>query len=1021
MLPTGRRRAGTLSSMTTCLALLFLLASTASAAVLGIDFGTQNLKAALVKPGIPLDIVLTKDSKRKEVAAVAFKPNRDDKNNIVAELGVFPERAYGGDALALQGRIPGEVFPNLKLLLGLQWGIEANKTAGIYLDRYPGVRMSQEKDLGTTVFGSSAFVDEVIPFSVEELIGMQLANIKRNAESMAGGALVEDAVITIPAFYTADEKVAIVKAAGFAGLSVSSLISDGLAVGLDYAKTRTFPEVTKGEKPEYHMVFDMGAGSTTATLMRFQSRSVKDVGRFNKTIQEVTVLGTGWDRMLGGDTLNHVIMEDFLDELMKKHTLKSRGTSREEIKSNGRAMARFFKEAERVRQVLSANSDTSTHFEEILPDIDLRTKLSRRQFETLVIEFADRVDRPIKSALAMAKMSMADVDSVILHGGAVRTPFVQKKLEEVVGDSAKLRSNVNADESAVFGAAFKAASLSPSFKVKEIWNTDIPGYATGLMYLDDEKERKKPLFGANAAAGQGSTTKSVTFKDKEDFAFGLVQNVDGYDRAIRRVQTENLTISVDELVRRFSCDKQDIKTQFSIRLSSISGLPEVLGGTVSCEVDENAKTGSVGDTVKDWFGFGKKKDQEPLGEEQEHDGPTEEVEAAESTTSSAEAESATTLTDTASASSSAEPEPPKKRLESIPIRFSSTSEGNPQPELEELVRMKDRLDAFDESDRNRYAREEAQNVLEAYTYSVRDLLENSDYEPFSTSAQRDEISKTLQNTRQWMESSGEIFKATKETLTSKHKALKDLVEPIKARRKEGDSRPEMVKKLRNSLDQVQKMMGRVQETIDSINEAVRSEMAQSSSTTTPEAGSSTPVAAPADDLADLEEPDASSSTSTTEASSFASAKPSVPDYMNLSDITASYEAVLAWLTEKEAEQEKLQSHEEPVLHIKDLEAKAVELNQAMKDLINTRLKAERSSNSSTKKAKSSKTKKTSSPSTASVGDEDAAEETSGPSDESSTKSNDKPNAKTKITGQESLEDMMQRIREGGPGQKRDEL
>ncbi|KAI7120518.1 hypothetical protein KC352_g33095, partial [Hortaea werneckii] len=105
------------------LAAVFLFTATASAAssVLGLDFGTLNLKAALVKPGIPLEIVLTKDSKRKESAAVAFKPSRGSNNEIIAEVGTFPERLYGGDALSLQGRMPGEVYPNLKPLLGLPW------------------------------------------------------------------------------------------------------------------------------------------------------------------------------------------------------------------------------------------------------------------------------------------------------------------------------------------------------------------------------------------------------------------------------------------------------------------------------------------------------------------------------------------------------------------------------------------------------------------------------------------------------------------------------------------------------------------------------------------------------------------------------------------------------------------------------------------------------------------------------------------------------------------------------------
>ncbi|KAI7574292.1 hypothetical protein KC343_g23167, partial [Hortaea werneckii] len=207
------------------------------------------------------------------------------------------------------------------------------------------------------MFKSSAFHESEMPWSVEELLAMELANIRHNAEAMAGqGQSVEDVVITVPAFYTADERRAIERAAELAGLQVNSLISDGLAVGLEYAKSRTFPDVSKeGGKPEYHMVYDMGAGSTTATLMRFQGRSVKDVGRFNKTVQEVAVLGTGWDRTLGGDSFNQVILEDYVQKFLTKPALKSRGTSAADVKGNARLMSRLWKEVEKARQVLSAN------------------------------------------------------------------------------------------------------------------------------------------------------------------------------------------------------------------------------------------------------------------------------------------------------------------------------------------------------------------------------------------------------------------------------------------------------------------------------------------------------------------------------------------------------------------------------------------------------------------------------------------------------------------------------------------
>lgn len=88
----------------TLLGAVFLLATNAMAAsaVLGVDLGTEYIKAALVKPGMPLDIVLTKDSRRKETSAVAFKPAPGG-----AQAGQLPERAYGADAIALSARFPG--------------------------------------------------------------------------------------------------------------------------------------------------------------------------------------------------------------------------------------------------------------------------------------------------------------------------------------------------------------------------------------------------------------------------------------------------------------------------------------------------------------------------------------------------------------------------------------------------------------------------------------------------------------------------------------------------------------------------------------------------------------------------------------------------------------------------------------------------------------------------------------------------------------------------------------------------
>lgn len=503
MAPPGRRR-NFLSPLTTVLALVLLFTSTASAAsaVLGIDFGTEYLKAALVKPGIPLEIVPTKDSKRKETSALAFKPSKSGP----LPAGSYPERFYGGDAVALQARFPADVYPNLKWLLGVQ---SDASVVGEWKERYPAVAVSKS-ERGTVQLESNIFAEPKDgQFSVEELLAMELKNVRENAKALAGkGTEIEDAVFSVPPFYTVEERRALEVAARLAGLKVLSVISEGLAVGINYATPRTFPDVNddKGGKPEVNIVFDMGAGSASATVLKFQGRQVKDIGRFNKTVQEVIVLGTGWDKSLGGDALNTLILNDMVEQFVALPNAKSASITAEAVKAHGRTSAKLWKEAEKVRQVLSANTQTQAYFEGLYEDVDFRYKITRSQFEELAASHAAKIDGPIEIALEAAGLKLADIDSLIVHGGASRTPFVQSRLEALVGKS-KIKANVNSDEAAVFGAAFKAASQSPSFRVKEIRDQDTQGYTHGIKYMFNMKERDQKVFTPSTKIGATSTLR----------------------------------------------------------------------------------------------------------------------------------------------------------------------------------------------------------------------------------------------------------------------------------------------------------------------------------------------------------------------------------------------------------------------------------------------------------------------------------------------------------------------------------
>ncbi|KAI1293315.1 Hsp70 protein-domain-containing protein [Xylaria venustula] len=933
-------------SPTTILLSALLLFSTnvlAVSAVLGVDLGTEYIKASLVKPGIPLDIVLTKDSRRKETAAVAFKPSQH-----ALQSGSYPERAYGSDAVALAARFPGDVYPNLKTLLGLPLG---DSIVQEYAARHPSLQLEAVKDRGTVAFKSKA-TEEEEAWMVEELLAMELQSIQRNAEALAGSdSSVRSVVITVPPFYTTDEKRAVELACDLVGLKVLSLISDGLAVGLNYATSRTFPTVNEGGKPEYHLVFDMGAGSTKATVMKFQGRTVKDTGKFNKTIQEVLVVGNGWDRTLGGDAFNYLIVDDMISKFVETSAAKKASVTVEGVKGHGRAMAKLLKEAERLRHILSANVDAAGSFEGLYEDIDFRYKVARADFEKLAESHAERVSVAVQKALDVAELDITQVDSIILHGGASRTPFVQKQLEKFAG-SDKLRSNVNSDEAAVFGAGFRAAELSPSFRVKEIRVSDQAAYAAGVKWTNsNDKVQQQRLWTERSLLG--AAPKEVTFTNREDFSLRFFQQVpstEGFvEKETKEIKTKNLTATVASLAEKYGCAEADIQFKAQLRLSTENGEVQVVKSFVECEIEVVEKEGIIGG-VKNLFGFGKNKDQKPLADGEES---SESETTSTDTTTASSTESAATPSSSESAESS---EAVKKQLVSIPVGYSTEKLGTPGLSKADLTKGKDRLKAFETSDKARRLREETLNQLEGFTYKVRDLLDSDAFIAASTPEERAKLESKASEASDWVYGDG--ADAPQKELKSRLKELKDLVSPIQTRIEESSKRPELVKVLKSTLNEtniwIDKIKGQILEA-----EAYASSVSTSATLSTEAASSVTE--APSQEGGDFDglEDESTTTSSTTTAVEDIGPPPSLYTLEDIKELTGLYDSIVSWLEEKLAEQEKLPETADPVLLVKEITEQTKKLEKAGVDMAMRSVKkfeAKFKKNSNSKKSTKTKTK-----------------------------------------------------------------
>ncbi|KAI1343914.1 actin-like ATPase domain-containing protein [Xylariaceae sp. FL0016] len=925
----------------------------AISAVLGVDLGTEYIKAALVKPGIPLEIVLTKDSRRKETSAVTFKPSQN-----ALKSGSYPERFYGSDAMALAARFPNDVYPNLKTLLGLPLD---DPIAKEYAARHPALQLEAHKTRGTAAFKSAATAEEEA-WMVEELLAMEIQSIQRNAEAMAGpDSTVRSVVITVPPFYSAEEKRAVELACELVGLKVLSLISDGLAVGLNYATSRTFPVVNDGGKPEYHMVFDMGAGSTKATVMKFQGRNVKDVGKFTKPVQEVQVMGSGWDRTVGGDAFNYLIVDDMISKFVESKAAQKASVTAEGVRGHGRAMAKLLKEAERLRHILSANIETATSFEGLYDDVDFRYKITRSYFEEMAESYVEKVGVAVQKALDVAELDIKQLDSIILFGGASRTPFVQKQLEKIAG-SDRLRGNVNSDEAAVFGAGFRAAELSPSFRVKEIRVSDGASYTAGIKYASPQgKLRNQRLWTERSLLS--AAPKEVTFENHEDFELEVFQIVPGApgkpeDRVTKVINPKNLTASVASLVEKNGCLDSDIQFKIQLGLSTVDGEVEVSKAFVECEADEQEKEGLM-DGVKNLFGFGKK-DQKPLadGEDAESvDTETQSTTAFTETATTSSMESATTsTTGTSSSSATADaaessPPPAKKQLVTISVDYSVEKKGLAALSKAEFTKAKDRLKSFETSDKSRRLREDTLNQLEGFTYKVRDLLDTDSFVTHSADKERSNLEKKAGDASEWLYDEG--ADATREELKSRLKELKDLVSPVEKRIEEAAKRPELVKSLQDSLSQTGTFISTIKEKIAEAEDFSSSLSSSAASSTTEESSSTT--AAPSQGDFDGLEDEETTATTTTAAED---RKPALPMYTleDLKEVTTLSESIMSWLEEKVAEQEKLPATADPVLLVKDILEKTKKLEKAGMDLA---MKSAKTFDGKNKKKSGSSSKKTS--------------------------------------------------------------
>ncbi|WWC61044.1 uncharacterized protein I303_103622 [Kwoniella dejecticola CBS 10117] len=748
--------------------LLLLLAPAIQAAVLAIDYGAEFTKLSLIKPGVPFDVVLDKDSKRKISSVVGWK--RDD-------------RVFGAEAKMAATRFPDTHFPYVKPLLG--------STSQHQLPLYPnppsltndGVLIFPHPSSPSHVSPSPSSSEEV--WTPTALLAHQISYYRHLAETLLPSGStpepINQVIVTVPAWWDHYQRKAYKDALELQGLSCLAMIGEGTGVALNYAMTRTFPdynlETGVGEK-EYHVVYDSGALSTTATVLAFYQTSYLPTPKSKTAINttHIEVLGVGYEN-IGGVLLDTSIQDILLEDFIKKSGQKG-------IKEDKKALAKLAREANRVKHILSANQEANVAIESLYNDVDYRSKISRTSLEDSIESSIPLYSHPITSALTSSGLKLDDINSVILFGGNTRVPLVQNALKSVLGGSDdKIAQNVNTDEAAVLGAAYYGAALSRTFKMKNLNLTE--------RSFHDIKMGDEVVFAQGTKLGERKVLTLPT--DKDEITLDFTQSthlVKGESTSTTEKDAKSkpilsVTISdIQKAVRNFTGPSPIV--QVTLRLDPRGYLSVANAILTSSVPDVEEKDSGVAGALKGLFGSKKDKDKESTTGEGAEENGGQDVE---------------TTTNTNTNTSSKDEKKKETKKQKVALKFKERHTGIRPMSGEEKRTTQARLQSIASFESAKFAREEARNLLEGYLYRLSGLLsqdaDNKALHEYASAKERDTLRKLVDKSMEWLGDHAET--ADEATLKGKRADLEALELPILSRFKEYLHRPKAIEAFQQAM------------------------------------------------------------------------------------------------------------------------------------------------------------------------------------------------------------------------------
>lgn len=473
--------------------------------IIGIDLGTTNSVVAVIEGGKPV-IIENAEGGRTTPSVVAFTKKGERLVGLLAKRQAVTN--------------PENTIFSVKRLIGRRYSDEEVQKAKKYLPfkLVPG----GHTDVKIEAKGKA--------YSPQEISAMILQKLKKSAEDHIGEK-IDDAVITVPAYFDDNQREATKSAGKIAGLNVLRIINEPTAAAFAYG----FDKI----KNEKVAVYDLGGGTFDISIL--------DIGE--EGVYEVK--STNGNTFLGGDDFDQKIIYWLVDNFKKENGI--------DLKKDQMALQRLKEAAEKAKCELSSSLETEINLPFITADASgpkhLTVTLTRAKLENLTAELIESTIEPCHKALKDAKLKAEDIDEVILVGGQTRMPKVQETVRKIFGKEAN--KGINPDEVVAMGAAIQAGILGGEVK-KDILLLDITplslgietlgGVATKLIERNTTIPTSKSQIFSTAADNQTVVDINVLQGErsmaKDDTSLGRFQLV-GIPLAPRGVPQIEVTFDID--------------------------------------------------------------------------------------------------------------------------------------------------------------------------------------------------------------------------------------------------------------------------------------------------------------------------------------------------------------------------------------------------------------------------------------------------------------------------------------------